>query len=383
MRIFLIIFSLFVFNYAFACDHSIEFPSLTGLHSVGYKNLEFTDDDREDPYNHGHSRKIKVTIYYPSNGASTLEPYGDEEVVFWETELKKPLEDHDMTQKEFESILHELRCTQVFKSKDATPATGPFPVILFEHGFGVTAGSYQRIILELVSHGYVVIAPGHPNIATTVIFEDGTKAFLKAGRDALMFETAFLDTQFILRQIDSIASTTPSMDLTKIGMIGHSLGGATTVKTTRLNPHILAGISLDAPISHDTYDYDGDERTVSKLESDIKLDYGSDFEKPFLHIFADKPMCDPSSVHLKNNNFKAVIKGTEHNSFADHGILKGKISVLKEKGWHLGAGNADASSYQTEMIQLIQSFFDKFLKDAHVDLMQKNSDVITVETTKD
>jgi hypothetical protein len=166
-------------------------------------------------------------------------------------------------------------------------------------------------------------------------------------------------------------------------MIGHSLGGATTVKTTRLNPHIIAGISLDAPISHDAYDYDGDERTVSKLESDIKMGDGSDFEKPFLHIFAGKPMCDPSSVHLKNNNFKAVIKGTEHNSFADHGILKGNISVFKAKEWSLGAGKIDASSYQTEMIQLIQSFFDKFLKNTPVNLMQKNSDVITVETTKD
>lgn len=383
MRIFLILFSLFIVNQAFACDNSIEFPSLTGLHSVGYKNLEFTDEGRDDPYNSGHPRKIKVTVYYPSIDAPKLEPYGDEEVDFWETELKEPLESKEITPKEFESIMQELKVLKVFKSKDAIPATGPFPVILFEHGFGVTAGSYQRMLLELVSHGYVVIAPGHPNIATTVIFEDGTKAFLKAGRDALMFETAFLDTQFILRQIDAIASTMPSMNLTKIGMIGHSLGGATTVKTTRINPRINAGISLDAPISHDTYDYDGDERSVSNLDSDIVLDYGSDFEKPFLHIFAGKPMCDPSSVHLKNNNFKAVIKGTEHNSFADHGILKGTISVLKEKGWHLGAGNADASSYQTEMIQLIQSFFDKFLKNTPVNLMQKNSDVITVETTKD
>lgn len=389
MRFFLLAFFLIFSKTIFASDKEIQFPKPTGSFSVGYKFMEFTDKNREDPYNHGHHRKIKVTVYYPSNDAPKLEPYGDEEVDFWETELKEPLESKEITPKEFESIIQELKALKVFKSKDAIPATGPFPVILFEHGFGVTAGSYQRMLLELVSHGYVVIAPGHPNIATTVIFEDGTKAFLKAGRDALMFETAFLDTQFILRQIDAIASTMPSMNLTKIGMIGHSLGGATTVKTTRLNPHILAGISLDAPISHYTYDYDGDERTVSKLESDIKLDYGSDFEKPFLHIFAGKPMCDPSSVHLKNNNFKAVIKGTEHNSFADHGILKGKISVLKEKGWHLGAGNTDASSYQTKMIQLIQliqliqSFFDKFLKDIHVDLMQQNSDVITVEATKD
>lgn len=132
-----------------------------------------------------------------------------------------------------------------------------------------------------------------------------------------------------------------------------------------------------------TYDDDGNEPTVSKLEPDIKLDCGSDLEKPFLHIFEGKPMCDPSSVHLMNNNFKAMIKGIEHNSFADHSILKSKISVVKKKGWDLGAGSTDASSYQTEMIHLIQSFFDRFLKNAPVNLMQKNSDVITVETIQD
>ena len=198
-----------------------------------------------------------------------------------------------------------------------------------------------------------------------------------------MFETAFLDTQFIMSQIDAIASTIPSMDLAKIGMMGHSLGGATTIRATRIYSRIKAGISLDAPVHHNTYDYDGDERNSSTLDSDITLDYGSYFEKLFLHIFAGKPICDPSTVQLNNNNFKAIIKGTEHSSFADHGILKGEISVLKEKGWDLGAGDTDASSYQTEMIYLIQSFFDKFLKNTPVDMMQQNSDVITVETPKD
>ena len=83
-----------------------------------------------------------------------------------------------------------------------------------------------------------------------------------------------------------------------MSMMGHSLGGATTMRTTRNTLHILAGISLDAPVSHDTYDYDGDERTVDKLDSDIELDYGSDFEKLFLHIFAGKLVCELLSLHL-------------------------------------------------------------------------------------
>lgn len=380
--LFLAIFLIFS-KATFASDKEIQFPKPTGSFSVGYKVVEFTEGSRLDPYHTEDLRRLKVTIYYPSNDEKTKEPYGHEEVVFWKRELIEPLQSEDMISEEFESVAAEINNLKVFKSKNALPATGPFPVILFEHGFGVTAGSYQGMILDLVSHGYIVLAPSHPYIADTVIFEDGKETFLKSERDALMFETAFLDAQFILEKMDEIASIVPSMDLTKIGMIGHSLGGATTIRTTRINSRVKAGVGLDAPVHHNTYDYDGDERNSSTLDSDITLDYGSDFDKPFLHIFAGKPMCDPSTVHLATNNFKAAVKDTEHNSFGDHGFLKDNVTVFQKKGWHLGAGNAKTLSYYPQLNSLIRAFFDKFLKATQVDLMNLSSDVITIETTKD
>ncbi len=383
MRFFFLSIFLVFSKATFASDKEIQFPKPTGSFSVGYKVMEFTDSSRTDTYHTEDLRRLKVTIYYPSNDEQTKEPYGYEEEVFLKRALTEPLQSEDMTSEEFELVANEIKNLKVFKSKNATPATAPFPVILFEHGFGVTSGLYQHMILDLVSHGYIVLAPSHPYIADTVIFEDAREAFLKSKRDVLMFETAFLDTQFILEKIDEIASTVPSMDLTKIGMIGHSLGGATTIRTTRMNSLIKAGISLDAPVHHNTYDYDGDERSTSTLNSDITLDYGSDFAKPFLHIFAEKPMCDPSTVHLATNNFRAIVKGTEHNSFADHGLLKDNITVFKSKGWHLGAGDANTLSYYPELNSLVRTFFDKFFKAAQVDIMKISSNVITIETTKD
>ena len=357
--------------------------SMTGPYSVGYKNIEFMDENREDPYDAGHDRRLKVTVYYPSNDAPKFEPYGVEEMVFWQRELKEPLDSKDITPEDLKAIDDQISCAQVYKSSSAIPAACLFPVILFGHGLGVTAGSYQSFLLEVVSHGYTIVTPGSPYIAGTVIFQDGTEAFLKAERDKLVFTTSFQDVQFILNKIDEIASIVPSIDLSAIGMMGHSLGGATTIKIARSNESIKAGVGLDSPICHNIYDYEGDESTISLLDSDIELDDGSDIDRPFLHIFAAKPINDHSAIHLKNNNFKAVIEGTEHNSFADHGILKDKITVFKAKKWHLGAGCSDASSYRPEMIQLILSFFDKFLKNKPVDLMTLNSDLITLIENRD
>ncbi len=117
------------------------------------------------------------------------------------------------------------------------------------------------------------------------------------------------------------------------------------------------------------------------LDFDIELDNGSDFDKPFLHIFAEKPICDPLAVHLKNNNFKAIIKGTDHYSFNDYGIIKDKISVLNEKKWNLDAGNISAESYQPELGLLIRSFFDKFIKNRDNDLMKLNSKIVQLSTS--
>ena len=94
-------------------------------------------------------------------------------------------------------------------------------------------------------------------------------------------------------------------------------------------------------------------------------------------------MCDPSTVHLATNNFKATVKDTEHNSFGDHGFLKDNVTVFQKKGWHLGASNAKTLSYYPQLNSLIRAFFDKFLKATQVDLMNLSSDVITIETTKD
>lgn len=380
MKNYLIVALLFITSPAFSSAQSVKFPNPTGPYTVGCKDLEFADESRDDPYNPGHHRRMKVTVYYPSSDSPKLEPYGAEEVMFWQREMKEPLEVGDITMEEIQLIVDELKRTHVAKARDATSAAGSFPVIVSDHGLGVTAGSYQSILLELASYGYVIVAPGHPAIADTVIFADGTEVLFKAEKDAKMFNTALQDTQFVLEKIDEIVAFIPSVDPTTIGMMGHSLGGYTTIKLTRVNPRrIKAGISLDAPVSHETYDYDDGKRTIKRLDSNIDLDNGSEFGTPFLHIFADKPMCDPSVVRLNHNTLKAVIKGTEHNSFADHSVLKDMISVFKEKGWHLGAGDTEARLYQPEMIKLIRLFFDKFLKDVPVDLMQLNTDVVAIE----
>ena len=328
---------------------ALTLPKPSGPYTVGYRHAELTDAGRKDPFDPTHERTLKLTLYYPSNDAYTQESYGMENVLFWTRALQEPLSSHDITAAEARSVIHDIAALNVYKTLNAGSAKGPFPVIIFEHGFGVTADSYHLLLQDLVSHGYIVIAPAHPFIADVVIFNNGTRAFLKAERDALAIDTVYADARFVLDQLGVLKKHLPQMDLSRVGMMGHSLGGIATMKMAR-GKGIKAAVQLDAPLGKD-------------MEG-LSLDSGSDFSIPFLHLFAaDNPSGGRDTIHLGRNNEKVIIDRIDHNAFADHGLLKEIISVFVKKKWHLGAGHAIFSSYHPSITQLIRTFFDKFLGD--------------------
>src|SRR5712692_8090719 len=41
-------------------------------------------------------------------------------------------------------------------------AHGPYPLVVFAHGFGVTPASYAALLQRIASAGYVVVAPTYP-----------------------------------------------------------------------------------------------------------------------------------------------------------------------------------------------------------------------------
>ena len=176
---------------------ALIFPKPTGPFSVGYKNFEFTDENRKDPYNPGHKRRLKVTVWYPSQDSLKLEPYGLEERI----SMERTLHDEKIAPSDLKTCMEQFNRLKVYKSANATPVKGKFPVILLEHGYGATPGSYQSLIQELVSNGYIVVATHHPYIADDVLFQNGTKALQdveKVKKDNMLVQTYLDDVSFVL-----------------------------------------------------------------------------------------------------------------------------------------------------------------------------------------
>lgn len=148
------------------------------------------------------------------------------------------------------------------------PGNAKFPLLLFDHGWGNPTFLYTAELQDIVSHGYVVAAIDHPYDTAFTLFPDGDATFF--AQERFNSETAkqphglsdyakervevmALDNQFALTQILRYAATRSlgapfyaRIDSTKIGVLGHSIGGLTAARTCQIDARVKACIDQDS-----------------------------------------------------------------------------------------------------------------------------------------
>ncbi len=145
-------------------------PMTIGVtHAVGTKQFTFVDTTRSTPAFGGYpgspSRTIPTSVWYPSDGG------------------------------------------------------GPFPLVMFAHGWGVTPANYAALLQKIAAAGYVVAAPTYPLLS-------GQPA---GPTDQVGFDDLFPDTWYVTTQMLSLSSSgDPQLggliDPTRIAVAGHSDG---------------------------------------------------------------------------------------------------------------------------------------------------------------
>ena len=117
-------------------------------------------------------------------------------------------------------------------------ASGPVPVVIFSHGLGGSRRGAVYYADHLVSHGYVVVLVQHPGSDVSIwrtirpdLNHVDRAALARVTADPLVTINRFLDIPFGLDQLALMNADGPlkgRMDLTRIGMSGHSFGAVTT-----------------------------------------------------------------------------------------------------------------------------------------------------------
>ena len=344
-------------------------PTPGGEYSVGTQIFNWTDSSRGEWFTEDDlddKRKLVVQIWYPTKAVS------GEKYPYMDNPGKRlgPLSEQLELPRFMIRHIQEIRTNSILNAP-IHPDVDNLPVIVFSHGLGGMKAQNTAHIEELVSQGYFVIAPDHPFDANITIFDDGTLADYRSGITFLQakrgkgikftekdfwnvrlpqINTRTADIQYLLDELEVrngvVQSPWEAMNLDRIGIFGHSYGGATSVMVSYIDKRIDACISLDGwnvPIPQNVVD-DGLNIPllyIGRPEWDTTLNY----EK------LDTLIARSSTVAEK-----LILDGTKHFDYSDTPYFS---PMAKKFGI---SGKLPAEEILSILNGQIISFFDEYLK---------------------
>ncbi len=305
----------------------------------------------------GSTRPLSVEIWYPSDtpGSGSTVPYmdraeADETVLAAQKAGLLPT----VTLKFSPEFSDRVR-THTYANLPFARSLTMAPLLLFSPGYNLQPRSYTAFIEEAVSWGYIVVAMSHTLYTPLTTFADGSTISLThdVNDSDLLFDADvwLADARFVLGEIVKTASSDPygeiegHVDLTKIGMFGHSFGGSTSVGMLANDDRVMAAMDFDGTI------YGGNWTTQS-------------FSKP-VFIFQE-PGADSTMNYLFNSQatgiaFRAVLANSLHVNFSDLGIVAAAIQ-LDPSLWQANSlGTIDPIRGVQEVNGYVRAFFDSTL----------------------
>ncbi|WMI68997.1 hypothetical protein [Mangrovimonas sp. YM274] len=353
-------------------------PEPRGSYQVGMALIyEQTDRDEEITEDPNDKRELLYKIWYPSEADITnmkSEPYVDQASrAGFATKYGLP-----------PVALDYLDKVQTYVYPGISVAHGRFPVVLFSHGYGSKATGYYALLSELASQGYIVVNMNHTYESLGVSFPDGHSASFdydyqrrisanamatiepianafKQGlnyeerhpivREAIKdyFEGAIqerwaqdmIGTIDLLEEWNAKGPLKGALDLERLGVFGHSVGGGAAGKVAMNDKRIKAAANLDG------------------IQWGTMID--SSYHVPYLYLSADWPAeHEDINAHVYAHKsqdlfYECKLLQSGHPNFMDIPFMVPVPSL---------AGTGTINPYEGMEITsaLVTSFFDTHLK---------------------
>ncbi|MCD9025019.1 alpha/beta hydrolase family protein [Cohnella silvisoli] len=351
-----------------------SFVKPTGPYPVGTTVFHWVDEQRGESYteNPDDRRELMVQIWYPAaeGGGDKRSPYLQNASKMTGAISSKML---DLPAFTF-SHLGLVKTYSLLEAK-LSDSESRYPVLIFSHGMNGFRNQNMYQVEELASHGYIVVGIDYAYEAAASVFPDGHAAISKTDRDLtsnaeygkhIPLWTA--DAAFVLDQVeklnknDSKGRFTSKIDIERIGMLGHSFGGAVTLQLMKNDPRVKAALSMDGgfygpPVSEKGFGKPFfmmySEETYNKVMisyDDVAKQKGvgtrEEFEAP------RKEYKLKSGYALAGGGLSLLIPGSKHASYSDLALFS---------PW-LGLGGADPRRDHRIINEFSVAFFDRYLK---------------------
>ncbi|MFJ7271137.1 alpha/beta fold hydrolase [Streptomyces sp. NPDC099050] len=225
----------------------IELPAPTARRPVGTVDLHLVDHDRDDPLAPDRRpRELMVQLWYPALTTAGFRraPYTTSRVAA-ALEASLPLEPGT------------LGAVRPHARTGAPAVPGPLPLVLLGHGRMGGRSNCTALAEELASYGYLVAGIDHTYDAAVVEFPDGRTALSVLPEESddwdrqerLEIAARVGDLRFVATTLTRRRRrTSPSADPRRIGVVGHSMGGAAAAELLRVDDRFAVGVGLDGAL---------------------------------------------------------------------------------------------------------------------------------------
>ncbi|MBX3415196.1 MAG: hypothetical protein KF708_21100 [Pirellulales bacterium] len=233
-------------------------PAPTGPHKPGRTSFHWQDDARDELETAAplDKRELMVHLYYPADPAATGErapyvPDADEMQGPWKPDQ-----------------IERIKSMRAHSLENAALPTGneKYPVVIFAPGGGMKGTTYNTLVEDLASHGWIVAAIDPPYNARGVRLPDGRvlgkltpeergwpepkspEEFRRFYRERI--EHWSRDMSFVIDQLTVLNKNDSRfagrLDLARgVGAVGHSRGGQAAGTVRILDERIRGGVNID------------------------------------------------------------------------------------------------------------------------------------------
>ena len=211
-----------------------------GPYPVGVRTIVLIDSSRKDEFA-GGPRTLVTEVWYPAVEEARGMPklrFSDFFGPYRELGAKA-------LKRDLEAIDRDFRTLGV---RDAGLREGKWPLLIFSHGNGGFRHQNVFQMDHLASHGYVVAAPDHTGNASLSPLPGGAVGYDRKGR-ARSAEDRPRDVTFLIDRLSAAdvpetAWARGAVDITALGVLGHSFGGFTAVRAGEVDHRIRAVLAM-------------------------------------------------------------------------------------------------------------------------------------------
>ena len=322
----------------------LEIPTLSGEHSVGRQEFVWTDPMRLEPRTQDLDdyRQTGLVVWYPAeSGTGSSAPYVPDLDA-----IRAGLVESG----EFTSIeVAGLGWVRSHSYEDAAvdTSTDRYPLLILSPGNATNVEFYGSLAEDLASNGYVVVGLNHPFQVTAMLLTDGSVAVYDTATDAGpvadKIAERVADVEFVLNRLGpEIAAgrfLDGRVDLSRVGVLGHSNGGLTAAEVCRASTAVTACMNIDGQAASGPFGTSAEPAPVGR---------------PFMYLTKEAEIHPALAATFEQSGagtFRVVVPAATHDQFADGPLFQPGLWPLDRTADHV----------QTVTRGFTRAFFDEFL----------------------